>query len=332
MMVCVPELRSLLTTPVALHSLHAAERAWPQTNCSVDLLVELVAAYGFDPIWMLSFTVAQDFEGDHFTFFKVPSDDLEALYGLSVQELAVWDDLESHVVRQLQRGHVVLVEVDSFYLPDTRGVSYQVQHGKTTIGIFAIDPIERRMGYFHNETRDVLCCGDYDAVLQKLPLQAQLLMPYCEMVKPMSVPAVDPAELAMGQLRRHWRRRPGANPFASYEKSFAQQLEGLRTRGSAYFHTYAFNTLRQAGANFGLLESFLLALNAGVFDPAAQHARQIAEEAKVFQFKLARAVARNKFDGLGNATEGLVHTYEALMRELATVLDAQGDNGNRILG
>lgn len=321
MNVCVPELASLLTAPVALHPLHDSERAWPQTNCAVDLLVELVAAYGSDPVWMLSFTVTQDFEGDHFTFFKVPSEDLEALYGLSVQELAVWDDLESHVLQQLRRGRVVLVEVDGFYLPDTRGVSYRVEHGKTTIGVFAMDPLARRMAYFHNETRGVLCNEDYDAVLQKLPSQAQLLMPYCEVVKRMAEPVQDPARLAQAQLHRHWLRRPRHNPFLVYGQCFAQHLETLQARGVTYFHAYAFNTLRQAGANFGLLESFLLALPSGQYAAAAQAARQIADEAKVLQFRLARAVTRNKFEGLESACGELADCYDRLMTHLARALE-----------
>ena len=41
--------------------------------------------------------LTQDFEGDQFTFFKSPLDDLEALYGVRVQELAIYDRLERHV-------------------------------------------------------------------------------------------------------------------------------------------------------------------------------------------------------------------------------------------
>jgi hypothetical protein len=320
---CVPEFAGLVDAPVALHPLHDPERAWPQTNCAVDLLIELVAAYGQDPVWMLGFTVIQDFEGDHFTFFKVPSDDLEALYGLSVQELAVWDDLEAHVVEQLQRGRVVLVEVDGFYLPDTRGVTYQVQHGKTTIGIFAIDTAQRRMGYFHNETRGVLFGEDYDAVLQKMPSQAQLLMPYCEVVKRMALPTQNPAQIALSQLQRHWLRRPTANPFAAYAQHFPKHLASLQARGPAYFHAYAFNTLRQAGANFGLMDSFLSALPGGAFVDAAHSARRIADEAKVLQFRLARAVARNKFEGLEQAADSLAELYTVWAQQLGQALEVR---------
>lgn len=314
---CVSGFAHLLNTPLRLHDLHDSERSWPQTNCSVDLLIEVVAAYGFNPVWMLAFTVMQDFEGDHFTFFKVPADDMEALYGLSIQELAVWDDLENHVLEQLRRNRVVLVEVDGFYLPDTRGVTYRDKHGKTTIGIYSLDPSLQQMAYFHNETRGVLDSEDYAGVLQKLPGQSQFLMPYCEVLKPMPVPSSHPVEIAKHQLQRHWLRRPVKNPFLAYAQVFPEHIEQLRLRGPEYFHHYAFNTLRQAGANFGLLESFLLSLGDVDLVSASMLARSLAEEAKILQFRLARAVMRNRFDGLADALTVMAKTYDHLMGQLA---------------
>jgi hypothetical protein len=76
------------------HALHDPERRWPQTNCYVDLLIEIMATTGHDPIAAFGFTVAQDFEGDQFTFFKFPTADLQRLAGLDIQELALFDRLE----------------------------------------------------------------------------------------------------------------------------------------------------------------------------------------------------------------------------------------------
>lgn len=312
----IPGFAHLMEVPHVVHPLHDAERAWPQTNCSVDLLIELLAAYGFDPLWMLAFTVTQDFEGDHFTFFKVPSDDLEALYGLSIQELAVWDDLQGHIIQQLQRERIVLLEVDGYFLPDTRGVTYQEQHAKTTIGIFALDPKQRRLGYFHNETRGILSDADFDGVLQRRPTQSSLLMPYTEVLKPIGCPHQNPAALALQQLRHRWQRRPTKNPFRAYAKVFPEHIERLKARDAAYFHGYAFNTLRQTGANFGLLDSFLTALPNDDFRPAAACARRLADGAKTLQFQLARAVARNRFDALGPAVGALAVIYDELTEEL----------------
>jgi hypothetical protein len=134
----------------APHALHQGERVWQETNCYVDLWIELLHGFGLDPRAAFGFTVTQDFEGDQFTFFKFPLEDLERLYGTQVQELAIYDSLETRVHAQTLRGHTVLVEVDGYYLPNTRATSYRREHPKTTIGIDFIDPAARRLGYFHN--------------------------------------------------------------------------------------------------------------------------------------------------------------------------------------
>src|SRR5471030_2363906 len=76
-------------------ALHAGERTWVETNCYIDVWAELLPALGHPAEAALAFTVRQDFEGDHFTFFKFPLEDLERLFGLSVQELAIYDSVRS---------------------------------------------------------------------------------------------------------------------------------------------------------------------------------------------------------------------------------------------
>jgi hypothetical protein len=43
----------------------------------------------------------------------------------------------------------VLIEVDSHWLPDA-GPTYRKGHVKTTVAAIALDPANRRFGYFHN--------------------------------------------------------------------------------------------------------------------------------------------------------------------------------------
>ena len=57
-----------------------------------------------------------------------------------MQEVALYDTLEAHVVEQTRRGRLMVFEVDGFHLPDTRGVSYRLEHTKTTIAVNRIDP------------------------------------------------------------------------------------------------------------------------------------------------------------------------------------------------
>src|SRR5215210_7588750 len=101
------------------HAIHQPGRIWAHTNCYADVWIELLHALGVEPTASLAFTLAIDFEGDQWTFFKCPLADLYELYGIDVQELAIWRELAVHVAEQVVRGRPVLVEVDSFYLPDT---------------------------------------------------------------------------------------------------------------------------------------------------------------------------------------------------------------------
>lgn len=311
------------------HRLHDGRRHWPQTNCYVDLWIEVLAALGHAPEAMLGFTAAQDFEGDQFTFFKVPLEDLERLYGLQVTELSVFDTVEAHVREQIARGRLVLVEVDGFHLPDTRGVSYRLQHPKTTIAVTSLDAEARRMTYFHNDGYFALDGEDYDGVFGA-PGQVRdpaLLLPYVEFVKIGERPeASDPAKTARGLLAHHLARRPRHNPIRAYGRALAGHLDDLARRPSAYFHLYAFNTLRQLGANFELLAAHLAWLaetGGGGFGEAEAAALRIAEGAKTMQFKLARAVARRRFEGLELMVEPMAAAHDVVMESLTAAVARQ---------
>ncbi len=326
-------LKDLSAATYQPHLLHGQDRQWQQTNCYVDLWIELLASLKQEPRAMLGFTLAQDFEGDQFTFFKVPLEDLESLYGLKVQELAIFDRLEHHVITQLERGRLVLVEMDGYYLPDTRGVSYRTLHPKTTIAINQLDMAQRRMGYFHNAGYYELGGEDFDGIFGRLPHQlgrADALFPYAEFVKlpaPLPLPAPqDLAQQALILLRRHLARRPQSNPLLAYQQDFAAHMIALANRDEAYFHLYAFNTLRQMGANFELLGAHLAWLGEqGILQTQALHVACAACETlssggKTLQFQVARAVARRRFAELEKGLDPLVSAYDTLMQELDILL------------
>ena len=67
--------------------LHHSHMPWQETNCYVDVWIELIHALGFDVEPSLAFTLAVDFEQDQWTFFKPPLNDLNELYGIEVEEL-----------------------------------------------------------------------------------------------------------------------------------------------------------------------------------------------------------------------------------------------------
>ncbi len=120
------------------HPLHAGARLWPETNCYADVWIELLHWAELDPVASFFYALGMDWEGDQFTFFKPPHEDLRTLYGIEVQELALWKPLEVHVEEQCALGRVVLVEADSFWLPDTAGTTYREGRTKSTIGAWRI--------------------------------------------------------------------------------------------------------------------------------------------------------------------------------------------------
>ena len=305
------------------HALHAADRRWPETNCWTDLWIEIVAALGQEPAAMLGFTVTQSYEGDQATFFKVPTADLERLYGLELLELSIFDRLEAHVVEQVARDRIVLVEADAHFLPDTLGVTYRTGHSKTTIGITAIDSAARRLDYFHNAGYFRLEGEDYDGIFGA-PGEARdpaVLFPYVEFLKiPERAPVVDLRREAVDLLKRHLSRRPASNPFAAWSADFPRHAADLATRPPEWFHIYAFNLMRQYGADFELLASHLAWLEGqgetGLAD-ARVAAEEIAETMKVMQFKLARAMAKKRFDGLAEMIDTCAVAWERCMGTLA---------------
>ncbi len=305
--------------------LHSLERDWPETNCYLDIWIEVLQTLGLPPEACLAFPITQDFEGDQFTFFKVPLEDLETLFGIKVTELAIYDRVEAHVLKQIEQGRLALVEMDSYFLPDTQGVGYHDKHGKTTVAINRLDLAGREMDYFHNLGLHRLEGDDFDGIFQRGSYQKpEAFLPYTEFVKFPDGPPPEVADIrdtAVDLLRRHLSRRPDRNPVAAFAKVFPQQVEAISEREFDFFHLYAFNTLRQLGANYELFSAHLAWLNGfGVADlgTAIDAARKISATAKMVQFQLARAVMRKKFDKLAPALQPAADAWDQIVLDLTS--------------
>ena len=278
------------------HAIHGEDRTWTETNCYTDLIVELVHGLGHDPVAMLPFTLAIDFEGDQWTFFKPAHADLATLYGLDVQELAMWKAPIEHVEEQVGAGRPVLIELDSYWLPDTSGTAYRIAHQKTTVGVNEIDVERGYMAYFHNQGFYAVEGEDF-AKLFDLPG----LPPYVEFVKPLATytrkSGNELLDCSLALLKGHLARAPRENPFARFKARLAADLESLLAADMGHFHKYSFATLRQYGACFELAETYLgwLATRsiAGLEVPRNAFAT-ISQTAKAFQFQLARSMTRKK--------------------------------------
>ncbi len=304
----------------AAHRLHRQDRSWPETNCYVDLWIELLHVRGLAPEAMLGFTVRQDFEGDQFTFFKPSMAEIEDLYGLRLDELAIYDGLETHAVIQAARGNVVLVEVDALHLPDTAGTTYGREHSKTTIGILSLDPAAKHLDYLHNAGRFTLSGADYDGIFAQTDLP-----PYAEFVRAVAEPLPGDrlSQAALGLLRANLARAPRRNPVRAFAVALTETGDALVQRPLSVFHKYAFNTTRQLGANFEMLGShlaWLTASGAGDFTAAVQAATRLGAEAKAFQFQLARAFAKRSAAGLPEKLERPAATYEDVLGALRDAL------------
>ena len=284
------------------HVLHTRDRSWAETNCYSDVVIELLHGLGFEPLAALPFTLAIDFDVDQWTFFKFPHADVEQLFGLAFSELAPWKPLAVHVHDHVAAGRPVLVELDSFFLPDTQGTAYRLAHVKSTVAVNAIDLEAETMEYFHNQGYYALDGQDFRDVFQTEGLvHERMLPPYIEFVKPLPRQApLQGAELVAASralVDKHVRRLPEQNPFRVYREQLAADMDGILEAGLDRFHDYSFVTLRQLGACYELAAAGLGWLSehgAYGLDEARGELDAISATSKALQMKLARCVMRRR--------------------------------------
>ena len=311
------------------HSLHSPDAVWGQTNCSFDVWVEILHALGLEPLVAAAFAVAADFEGDQWTFYKYPPEDLLEAYGVDVHEMNPWRGVLDHVVGQLRRGRLMTVEADSFFLPDTYGVSYRRRHDKSTIVVNTIDVEARTLGYFHNSGYHELAGEDFDGVL-RLGEHANPdeLAPYTEIVRLEGLhrdPPEQQVAVGLGLLRKHLARRPEDNPVRRMADQVEQDTPWLQSTDPQRFHDYAFATVRQCGASAETSAAFcrwlamLVPEHRGALLTAATAWRDVAGTAKTAQLKLAR-LARGRAGNLEETWEQMAARWSAAQAALDPLL------------
>jgi hypothetical protein len=279
------------------HALHSPECSWVEKNCYIDIWIELVHALKQEPLAMLAFTVAIDFEGDQWTFFKPPHEDLKALYGIDVQELYVWRPLVEHAVEHLRAGKFISTEADAFWLPDTAGTDYRQQHTKSTIVLNDIDVAARRLQYFHNAGYFTLEGEDFNKLFRLDAAPDPSFMPlFAELVRhdrALSRSAIELRAISLEQLRKHLGWRAQDNPVQRFRVRFERDLPIIAQQGMGHYHAWVFGTLRQLGAAAELSAAYLRWLDpapAARFEPAAAAFSDISAMAKSLLLKIARAV------------------------------------------
>lgn len=283
------------------NQLHSEDRVWVEKNCYIDIWIEVLQALKLDPVPMMAFTAAIDFEGDQWTFFKPPHGELYELYGVDVQELNVWRPLVEHAKEHLAAGKFISTEADAFWLPDTAGTDYRSTHTKTTIVLADLDMDAGRLGYFHNAGYFEVDGEDFRQLFRLDAAPDPTFMPlFAETVRFDRLVRRSPqelAELTASLWRKHLARRPGTNPITRFAERFSSELPGLHDKGLAFYHAWAFATIRQLGAafelgavNLGWLAEVQGGQRAQALAPAIQSFQQISQANKALILKVARAV------------------------------------------
>ena len=274
------------------HQLHAPERTYVETNCYTDILIELLHARGEEPLAAMGCTVRMDFEGDQWTFFKPFPEDLEQLFGVDVHEMQPYRPLPEQAAEQIAQGQTLIVELDSWHLPDTAATSYRSEHVKSSVVVEAIDTTGERLRYFHATGLYELAGEDYRGVFRLgRPFSEDVLPPYTELVRFDAGPRLRGEELrdaSRDLLRGHLARRPATNPFLLFSAQLERDLPRLLEGDAGDYHAYAFATVRMAGSAFEVAASqaeWLLGDRAG---EASAALRRIVEGCKSLSFRLAR--------------------------------------------
>jgi hypothetical protein len=278
------------------HRLHAEARTYGETNCYTDVVIELLHACGYEPLAAFGHVVRMDFEGDQWTFFKPPPEDLELLFGVDIHEMQPYRPLPTQIAEQLGEGRTIIAEVDSWYLPDTASTSYRREHVKTSVAADAIDPPGERLRYFHNAGLHELEGEDYRGVFRIGEFSEDVLPPYTELVRFDAGPRLEGAALrdaASELLRTHMTKIPRDNPFLRFGAQLERSLPALLEGGLEHYHAYAFATVRMAGSGFELAGSHLDWLLGPPAADAATALGEIVDASKALSFRLAR---RRPFD------------------------------------
>ena len=268
---------------------------------------------------MMPFVFRVDFEGDQWTFFKPPHEDITTLYGMRVEELNCWRKLIVHAEHHLASGNLVFTEADAYFLPDTQATDYKRAHTKSTIVINDLDVEARRLGYFHNAGYYELSGDDFAKTFQLDAAPDPAFMPfYAEFVSLDRVHRLEASELvrrSVTLLRGHLDRLPLRNPISRFAEQFAADVAWLKSEPIAIYHAYAFALIRQLGAAFELGAQYLGWLSSNGesgLDQAITHCQAVSSGAKALILKTARSVnAKKDADFSPLLTEMASHWDEA---------------------
>lgn len=302
------------------HALHAHERTYVETNCYTDILIEMLHARGDEPLAAMGCAMRMDFEGDQWTFLKPAPEDLETLYGVDIHEMQPYRPLPDQIAEQIEQGRTLIVELDSWFLPDTAATSYRSAHVKSSVVAEAIDRAGERLRYFHATGLHELQGEDYREVLRLgRPFPVEVLPPYTELVRFDVGPRLENDALLSASrelLVRHLAQRPASNPFARFAIRLERDLPELLSGDAALYHDYAFATVRMAGSAFEIASSHVAWLLGEPATATSEAFNRIVDGCKTLSLRLAR---RREFDPTPTLTT-LASAWDEAMTRLDELL------------
>jgi hypothetical protein len=297
------------------HLLHSSDRTYSETNCYADVVTELLHAAGYEPLAMFAHVVRMDFEGDQWSFFKPPAEDLERLFGVDIHEMNPYRPLPEQISEQIALGRAMIVELDSWYLPDRAATSYRSAHVKTSCAFDLIDRDAERLHYFHGPGLFALEGEDYRGVFRIGDFSADVLPPYVELVRFDAGPKLEGAALkqaARDSLVLNLTHRPAENPVRRFGSALERSLPALLAGDLEAYHAYAFATVRILGSGFEALGSFSRWLFGPEADAVVTAIDGVVASSKALSFRLAR---RREFDPEALLTS-LAEDYRAALNGL----------------
>ena len=279
------------------HAVHGSDRTYAESNCYTDIIIELLHGRGDEPLAALGCLVRTDFEGDQWTFFKPPPEDLEGLFGIDIHEMQPYRLLPLQIAEQIDQDRTIIVELDSWFLPDTAATSYRSEHVKTSVAAEAIDLQRGWLRYFHGPGLFELEGEDYTGIFRlDGEVSPEILPPYAELVRFDAGARLAGEELRQASresLRRHLEHRPASDPFERFGEQLGLDLPLLLRSGPEAYHAYAFATVRMVGAAFELAATSTQWMFGEHAERAVAAMLTIVDGCKVLGFRLAR---RREFD------------------------------------
>lgn len=273
------------------HGVHSDSRMWPETNCAIDAWVELLHSLGCEPLAACAGIFRCGLDLDQWEFFKFSTAEIQLLFGIECHEYNLWRPLDRHIDDQLRAGNLLMFDADSFYLPDTAGVAYQLEHQKSSIIPTWIDRENERLRYFHNRTFAELSGQDYRGVLRLE--NSTGLSPFGEILRfdHFRTPDADQLkELSKELFQAALLRRAAGNPVEDFHRLVSADLALLESGAEVNIAHYAFATFRQLGAWAEMASSYLSWLDEHHVAAAAE-LLELSSDAKTAQFKLSRIAA-----------------------------------------